>query len=191
MNFPGHITRLGLTPDLEVHVRRQLRAAPPGASNLLVRADGSVLHRPDRPFSDLITVDPRPHVDLRAEPTIKGPDLEWLATRLGISRERGYDEGFLQYNGRIVEAIFSALIMFDRDCAVCSTHPRALPSTTLPLVKDWLVGAGYQVEEVPGFASIPTNSRLWLVNAFSGVRSANGPDPEAANRWLWERADII
>ncbi|MDU0478117.1 hypothetical protein QVA66_02560 [Staphylococcus chromogenes] len=187
-NLTAHFQRLGLNADQERAARAALRAAPPGASNPLVWADGSVRHRPDRSFAPRITVDPIAHLDLRQYPTVKGPDLAWLSERLGISRQRGYDEGLLWHHGRIVEGIFSALITFDGTTASYSTHPRALSSTTLRPVLDYLAAEGFDLQPVAGFVHV---GPLWLLNAFSGVRSAGGPDPAPVNQWLWEQAEEV
>lgn len=187
-NLTAHFDRLGLSPAQREVVRAQLREAPPGASNPLVFADGTVQHRPDRPFSAEISVDPIPHEDLRIAPTTKGPDLPWLATRLARSTARGFDEGLLSYDGLIVEGIFSAPIRFSGRTCFWSNHPRALPSTTLPSVLDFLRQAGYEVRDEPGFREF---GPLWLINAFSGVRAAGGPDPREVNAWLWAQAERV
>ncbi|WP_047239781.1 aminotransferase class IV [Corynebacterium epidermidicanis] len=187
-NLGAHFERLGLDLEQQQMVRTQLREAATGASNPLVRADGQVQHRPDRPFSALIGVDPIPHLDLRTQPTRKGPDLVWLTTRLRQSERRGFAEGLLSQDGLVVEGIFSALICFDSGVAEFCTHPRTLNSTTLPPVLEFLRSSGLVVRPCSGWRS---PKRLWLLNAFSGVRSAGGPDPTSVNRWLWDHADVV
>ena len=211
--WDAHINRLGplLPVGAERYIRSELRAAGPGAFNPMVTAgpDGvEVLIRPDRGFSDLVTVDAIGHRDLRRAPTVKGPDLGWLAGRLAESRGRGAGEGLLlDDSGRVVEAVYSAVLVLGSGRATLVRHPRSLESTTAAGVSGYLRCAGWTVIDraavTPGELM---DSPVWLLNAFSGVRAVSrwitedGPvtAPEAVNAgpagvsgaegWLWANA---
>ena len=209
----AHMDRLGpfLSEGVESRIRSELRTAGPGAFNPMVSVgpDGvEVLIRPDRGFSDRVTVDAVGHRDLRRYPTVKGPDLGWLAVRLATSRERGAGEGLLlDDSGHVVEAVYSAILVLGRGRATLVRHPRSLESTTAAGVSCYLRRAGWTVtdraEITPGDLM---DSPVWLLNAFSGVRAVSGwvtaagiataPDATTAGpggvagvgAWLWGNA---
>lgn len=175
------MARLGLSSPQERYVREQLRGAP-DACFPMVTDRGEVTIRPDRPIKELISVDPTGHLDMRRYPTVKGPDLPWLGTRLEMSRKRGFDEGLLVDSlGVPIEGIFSALVVW-REEPIVSAHPRALESTTAALL-------GFRRDILtPEDLCRP----LWLLNAFSGVRTTHPDYPVAeVNRLLWEQADEV
>lgn len=185
-NLGAHFERLRLTPDRVRSVRAELRAFGPEPCFPQVTDTAEVLFRPDRPFTEVIRVDPTPHLDERTQPTIKGPDLAWLAARHQESQARGFDEGVLiDKQGLIVEGLFSALIVW-RDGPVLSAHPDALPSTTaqqlsrlLPITQDVITVADL-------------SRPMWLLNAFSGVRTTSADYPVTEiNRRLWALADKV
>lgn len=185
-NLPGHWERLGLTPTLQRSVRAQLREFGPEPCFPQVSHTGVVTYRPDRPFSDVVSVDSQSHLDERTHPTVKGPDLGYLSELMAQSRRRGFDEGLLvDERGALVEGIFSALIVFTPLGPVVPDHPRQLPSTTLELVTEFLGG-------IPRSPLTPEGQPMWLLNAFSGVRTTDPAHPVAeVNRWLWERAERV
>ncbi|MEJ5927647.1 aminotransferase class IV [Corynebacterium sp. H128] len=188
-----HFERLGLDEEHVEQVRRQLRQAGAAACFPLVSAAGDVTLRPDRRVPMTVTIDPIPHLDERSDPTVKGPDLDWLAQCQQLSKRRGYDEGLLaDARGTIVEGVFSALLVFEENSAVFSSHPRALPSTTARLAQEFFRECG-----------IPMQHRLleladlekgcWLLNAFSGARTTRGHDRLAQefNSWAWRHAERV
>lgn len=184
-NLTAHYERLDITDPTAINA--QLRSAGPGAFFPLIDASGTVTLRPDRPFSPLITVDPRPHLDARTNPTVKGPDLAWLAERQAASQRRGFDEGILMdSSGVLVEGVFSALIVWRDGEPVASAHPRALNSTTLAAVR--------QLMDIDLDLLTPEDlcQPLWLLNAFSGVRTTDESYPvEKINARLWELAEPV
>ncbi|QMV85862.1 hypothetical protein HW450_03775 [Corynebacterium hindlerae] len=181
-----HWRRLGLSPQVQREVRKQLRGFGPDPCFPLVRSTGEVEYRPDRPIKDLISVDPVPHLDQRSNPTCKGPDLDWLAGTISTSQSRGYDEGLLvDGDGFLVEGIFSALIVFTPSGPVVPAHPRQLGSTTLQQVTEFFGG-------LPTRQLRPEGHPMWLLNAFSGVRTTSAEYPvDEINAWLWARADLV
>lgn len=88
-------------------------------------------------------------------------------------------------DGFLIEGIFSALIVFTPDGPVVPEHPRQLASTTLAQVTEFF-------GELPRKRLRPEGHPMWLLNAFSGVRttSANYPVDEI-NRWLWRHAERV
>lgn len=210
-NLNGHFQRLRLDGKQLARVRAELRAAGPGAHYPIVRAAGSsveVVIRPDRPFKPDIVLDAHAHKDQRLLPTVKGPDLGWLATRRDISRRRGCDEGLLRHAGSIVEGVFTSPVVFHGNTVLWSTHPRALPSTTNGQLLPLLQAHGFTLRPVSGFAMHQLrDGELWLVNAFAGIRkvtawmeygaletatsSPGAPDIAEANAWLWEQAEEV
>ncbi|MDO4686578.1 MAG: hypothetical protein Q4A92_08500 [Corynebacterium sp.] len=209
-NLTGHLQRLRLDEKQLNRVRTALRAAGPGAFHPIVRATGSSVEisiRPDKAIKPRIVLDAHPHKDQRLTPTLKGPDLGWLATRMDISRRRGCDEGLLVHNGKLVEAIYSAPIVFLDNKVLWSAHPRALPSTTSAQILPFLESLGYFLQPVNGFAMHQLHDgEIWLVNAFAGIRTVSNwmeygalepapsgmaPDMDEVNAWLWEQAEEV
>ncbi|MBI8999900.1 aminotransferase class IV [Corynebacterium sp. CCM 9185] len=212
----AHMDRLiPFLPDgAESRIRSELRAAGPGAFNPLVsvRSNGvEVLIRPDRELSDRVTVDAVGHRDLRRSPTVKGPDIGWLADRLAESRGRGAGEGLLLDDScHVVEAVYSAVLVLGRGRATLIRHPRSLESTTAAGISEYLRSAGWTVTDRADITPRELmDSPIWLLNAFSGVRAVSGwitaagavAAPEAvtagpeglggAGAWLWENATEI
>lgn len=185
-NLQGHWERLGLSPSLQHSVRARLREFGPEPCFPQVSASGEVQYRPDRPFSELVSVDPVPHLDCRSTPTIKGPDMPLLAKHMRVSQGRGYAEGLLvDSEGFLVEGIFSALIVFTPDGPVVPEHPSQLPSTTLAQVTEFFGGLSRQPLKAEGHP-------MWLLNAFSGVRTTSTDFPVAeVNQWLWDQAETV
>ncbi|MEZ2122509.1 MULTISPECIES: aminotransferase class IV [unclassified Corynebacterium] len=168
-------------------IRSTLRTAGSGAFNPLVSVGvggPSVLIRPDREFHELITVDAIGHRDLRTQPTIKGPDLDWLADCLMQSRDRGADEGLLHDDaGFVIEAVYSTILVLGPGRATLIRHPRSLRSTTADGVCTLLRGSGWPVTEETRIRPRELmRSQVWLLNAFSGVRAVTG--------WVTERGLI-
>ncbi|WJZ02013.1 aminotransferase class IV [Corynebacterium freiburgense] len=209
-NLTGHLQRLRLDEKQLAKVRTTLRNAGPGTYNPIIRATGSSVEvdiRPDRPIKPQIVLDAHPHQDQRLIPTVKGPDLGWLATRMDISRRRGCDEGLLAHNCKLIEAIHSAIIVFHNNTVLWSVHARALPSTTAAQILPLLQAHGYQLKPVNGYAMHQLrDGELWLANAFSGIRCVSAwmeygalepahtgfaPDIAEANTWLWEQAEEV
>ncbi|MDO5076267.1 aminotransferase class IV [Corynebacterium sp.] len=209
-NLNGHLQRLRLDGKQLARVRTELRAAGPGAYHPIIRAAGSsveVVIRPDRPIEPTIIIDAHPHKDQRLLPTVKGPDLGWLSTRMDISRRRGCSEGLLTYNNKIVEGIFTSPLVFHGTTVLWSAHPRALPSTTNGQLLPLLQAHGFTLKPVRGFAVHELrDGEVWLVNAFAGIRkvtqwmeygalesaaSGSAPDIAEANAWLWEQAEEV
>lgn len=185
-NLQGHWERLGLSPSLQHSVRAQLREFGPEPCFPQVSANGEVTFRPDRPISELVSVDPVPHLDRRYNPTVKGPDLPLLSELMQASKQRGYQEGLLvDSGGFLVEGIFSALIVFTPDGPVVPEHSRQLASTTLAQVTEFF-------GRLPRKKLRPEGHPMWLLNAFSGVRTTSVDHPVTeVNRWLWERAEPV
>lgn len=187
-NLAGHFRRLGMDEAVQLQVRDQLRAAGPGTWFPLVHADGSVMLRPARDHRDLITVDPEPHMDLRRQPLVKGPDLPWLGERLRDSQHRGFDDGVLiDEADNLVEGIYSSLLVFT-PAPTLSCHPRALESTTAQLAREFF---GPSLREAV-LTKAELVHPLWLLNAFSGARTTAASHPTwEFNEWCWARADEV
>ncbi|AZA12792.1 aminotransferase class IV [Corynebacterium choanae] len=222
-NFPAHLTRLAAHRELsredEHHIRLELLRLGPAASNPKVEyqpATGNfvVTRRPDRPIPDTLTLWGHPITDQRIAPTVKGPDLMWLAGCQAQARRHHSDEALLcDDQGFIVEANYASIVCFTGpDTITISGHPRALASTTLPAVVHYLTGHGYQVDTaVDGLQLAQLRAHpVWLINAFAGVRevthwreyatTAAAPrltSPStmihhtAVNRWLWRNAQSV
>ncbi|MCK7638184.1 aminotransferase class IV [Corynebacterium pygosceleis] len=176
-----HIRRLGplLRDGDEALIRARLRDAGPGSFNPLVSVGAGgpqVLIRPDREVDDRVVVDAVGHRDLRRHPTVKGPDLDWLAGRLGVSRGRGAGEGLLLDDaGCVIEAVYSAVLMLGQGTATLLRHHRSLDSTTAAGVVGCLREAGWEVTERGTVRREELMcSPVWLLNAFSGVRAVTG-----------------
>lgn len=185
-NLQGHWERLGLSSSLQDRVRAQLREFGPEPCFPQVSAIGEVQYRPDRPHSELVSVDPVPHLDCRSAPTVKGPDLPLLGELMRVSQRRGFVEGLLvDADGFLVEGIFSALIVFTPEGPVVPEHTRQLPSTTLAQVTEFFGGLSRR-------PLTPEGHPMWLLNAFSGVRTTSADYPVSdVNHWLWDRAETV
>lgn len=207
-NFQAHLERLGLSDEQAERLRAQLRELGPAPCNPRVEVTAGytvVQPRPDRPLSPRISVWARPINDPRQRPTIKGPDLFELGTHLATAQARGADEGVLVSDGRVIEGIYSAILVLRDHTVEYSAHPATLPSTTVTAVLPYLTGLGFTPVPVTNGWELAElrRSRVWFLNAFSGVRAvthwveygtadrAEFIDSAAANAWLWDHAEQV
>jgi branched-subunit amino acid aminotransferase/4-amino-4-deoxychorismate lyase len=140
--------------------------------------------RPAPPQGDRIRVSVRP--DPRANPRVKGPDLETLgelrAEAAGTDRA---DEVLLvDPDGIALEGAYSALVWWE-DGALC-VPPATLPilsSVTARLLRQVAADRGVEISERTSTAEeLADADEVWLVNALHGIRPihawGNGPiDP--------------
>lgn len=195
-----HRERLASYGPLELLDTTPLHA--PGAWNPKIAWDGQrwdIQMRPARPRESGANIDHHVH-DQRCSPLIKGPDIPWLESTLGPNRAEAL---LLDDQGKAIETTYSSLVVFDRDYAWCSLHPRALTSTTLPNICGILRDAGWEVRySAQGFDPTWLEQRpALMLNAFHGARVVRRwgktlapPSPISAatiNEALWMGAEGV
>lgn len=212
-NFTGHLERLRSYQHMSPEDEQSLREAckPHGTYNVKITCDtGSFIikHRPDRPVKEQVTLWRHPQRDERTHPTIKGPDLYWLGRLKNKAQTHGADEALLvDEKGHVIECIYASIIAFEGDTIHLSDHPRALPSTTRPLVVDYLtthfdLHVEHHTEGLP--QDLVRGSELLLCNAFHGAQqvtrrleygtafdSPTTINVAALNRYLWRHAEPV
>jgi branched-subunit amino acid aminotransferase/4-amino-4-deoxychorismate lyase len=157
--------------DGEPNFHLWLRPAPPRAATVRVRVhDG-----PDR----------------RRCPSVKGPDLPWLAAVRSTAQRHGADEAIiLAGDGRLIEGTTTSLLWWRGDTLYAPDPERVdlLPSVTRKNLLRIAAAAGinvaYACPRPPDLAGLET----WAVNALHGIRPVRewvgsttvaGPAPRA------------
>ncbi|WKD61715.1 hypothetical protein CCICO_08515 [Corynebacterium ciconiae DSM 44920] len=215
-NFGEHLNRLGLhlsESDRE-GIRAQLRGAGQGSFFPIIEAERSywnVRLRPDVPTAERICVAAQLLRDQRRAPASYGVDYPWLKHHLDRVIHAGADEGLLSDgHGRVLQGIFSTIIVITGATAHISTHPSSHASVLREPVLDYLVSLGVDVH--PHDKGLPPyllgRGEVWYVDSLAGVRqverwmeygttrparthSSPHIDVTAANAWLWDHADTV
>ncbi|MEC3979034.1 aminotransferase class IV [Amycolatopsis sp. H20-H5] len=129
--------------------------------------------------------------DQRRHPSVKGPDLCWLAGVRSAAQRQGADEAvILSEDGRLIEGTTTSLLWWRDDTLYAPDSDRLdlLPSVTrmtlLRLAADSRIRVAYACPRPSDLAGLET----WAVNALHGVRpvlewvgstTAAGPAPRA------------
>ncbi|APT84297.1 aminotransferase class IV [Corynebacterium aquilae] len=212
-NFSAHLQRLRsyqpMSEAQEAQLRKELRKK--GTFNVKITCDTGtflVQHRPDRPVKDKIALWGHLQKDERINPTVKGPDLYWLAQLKNKAQTHGAHEALLvDERGHVIEAIHASVLALKDNTIHISDHPRALPPTMRPLVLNYLTDRfDIDVESHPEGLSpeLVRSSEVLLTNSFHGVQQVTQlleyataqPRPttlkvEAINRQLWAEAESV
>lgn len=133
--------------------RLWLRPAPPRAATVRVW----VYDGPDR----------------RRHPSVKGPDLAWLADVRSAARHRGADEAvLLAADGRLTEGTTTGLLWW-RGSTLCTTEPErpdVLPSVTRADLLAIAAASGVRVAFERPRPQDLDGLETWAVNALHGIR---------------------
>jgi branched-subunit amino acid aminotransferase/4-amino-4-deoxychorismate lyase len=112
-------------------------------------------------------------VDGRRHPTVKGPDLDWLAQVRSAAQDRGADEALLLADdGRLIEGTTTSLLWWHGDTlyAPDTTRLDLLPSVTrttlLQIAAAFRTPVAYACPRPSDLAGLET----WAVNALHGIR---------------------
>ncbi|KAB1656694.1 aminotransferase class IV [Pseudoclavibacter chungangensis] len=127
--------------------------------------------------------------DTRTHPTVKGADLETLASLREVAVELGDDDALLvDDRGNIVEAANGAILAWRDGQLVRPASERLLPSVTVVVLTGLLRRRGEDLRRVR--IRLEDADELWYVNALHGispVRSVDGEerpvDEARAARW--------
>jgi branched-subunit amino acid aminotransferase/4-amino-4-deoxychorismate lyase len=147
--------------------------------------------RPAPPRGETVRVRVHEGADRRRHPSVKGPDLAWLADVRAAARQCGADEAvILDEDGRLVEGTTTSLLWWRGD-TLCAPDPDRLgllPSVTRHTVLALAAGSGIRVvRECPRPRDLD-GLETWAVNALHGIRPVRdwagspvvaGPAPRA------------
>ncbi|WP_020139880.1 aminotransferase class IV [Streptomyces sp. 351MFTsu5.1] len=112
-------------------------------------------------------------VDARRCPTVKGPDLDWLAQVRSAAQERGADEALLlDGDGRLIEGTTTSLLWWHGDTlyAPDTTRLDLLPSVTRATLLRIAATSGTPVAYACPRPSDLSGLETWAVNALHGIR---------------------
>ncbi len=156
------------------------------------RGDARLLMRPSPPLSSSAVLATASH-DPRRVPTVKGPDLERLASLRTAAQALGADEAvILDARGRVIEGAYSALLWSrgGRLYAV-GTDAARIPSVTERIVGDALRASGDELASAHPTLDELSGAAIWVLSALHGARAVaawvDGPpvarDPDR-DAWL-------
>ena len=165
-----HLERFSRASGIAVAELRRLVSGVSGSPRLEYTADGFYLRqRPAREEVDTVALD-GVISDERVNPLVKGPDIKWLASVKPADAEAW----LVDPSGLVVEACFSAPILFEGGKALVPHHPRQLDSVTRRLVLSAFDQLGYPYQWVEPM-SPDAYENGWLVNATHVRRFGDAP----------------
>ncbi|RKR73885.1 aminotransferase class IV [Frondihabitans australicus] len=152
-----------------------------------------LLLRPAAATSDTVRLVTASH-DPRSRPTVKGPDLDRLATLRDEAQGAGADEAvILSADGAVVEGNYSSLVWWRGDVLrqVAPDVPR-LPSVTESSLVTLAAALGVEVVQDEVLPDELDGLEVWAVNSLHGIRIAtswiDGPSlaEEPGRLRLWQ-----
>jgi branched-subunit amino acid aminotransferase/4-amino-4-deoxychorismate lyase len=142
----------------------------------LVDADGrpwlQLRIRPAPPQGHSVRLWICPSPDARTNPSVKGPDLDWLAAQRKSAVAAGADEAvLLSEHGHVREGSTTAILWWRED-TLCTPPDdgRLLPSVTRELLLEAAGAAGVPVSLSEATPAELSGLEVWAVNALHGIR---------------------
>lgn len=215
-NLSEHMLRLGgvLTPSDQMNIRQRLQAIGSSSCVVVIRAERSFWEvdiRPDIDTSAPLRVSGHAIKDERRSPLHHSANSIWIKRQLDAVQRVSADEGLLtDRTGRVLQGLFSSIIVITGATAHISTHPDTLPSVLENPVLKFLGSMGVTVHPHP--KGLPRyvlrRGEVWFVDSYAGIRpvdrwveyGAASPayhhssphiSAEKANEWLWETAEHV
>lgn len=145
--------------------------------------------RPAPPPGNSVRLWISPSLDGRANPAVKGPDLDWLAAQRKAAVAAGADEAvLLDPDGRVLEGSTTSILWW-REGTLCAPPEdgRLLPGTTRGVLVDAAGAVGVPLSSYNPRPAELAGLEVWAVNALHGIRpvtawSGTGIVPGPANR---------
>ncbi|MEV5385836.1 aminotransferase class IV [Streptomyces sp. NPDC052721] len=157
--------------------------------------------RPAPPRAAAVRVWIHDGADERRHPSVKGPDLDWLADVRAAARRHGADEAvILSKDGRLIEGTTTSLLWWQGDTLYAPDAERLdlLPSVTRQTLLKIAAASGTRVAYACPRPQDLAGLETWAVNALHGIRPIRkwagftieaGPAPRAQ---LWQaRLDAL
>lgn len=136
--------------------------------------------------------------DRRREPTVKGPDLPWLAEVRAAAQAAGTDEAALvSPSGHVLEGGTTSLVWWRADTLCVPPAETVLPGVTRQLLVAAAEAAGTPVAEAAATPAELANLPVWAINALHGIRPVTGwaglaeaPPVRPPGRWQRHLDDL-
>lgn len=177
--FEGSCVQLGADRAQIAAFRAAATAAVPAAGRWFPRveltAEGLALRLRTAPPPSLEARVVVAAGDPRAQPRVKGPDLEELIELRARARARGADEVLLcDEGGALREGALSSLLWWE-DEALCTTpEEHTLPGVTRGLLLDLARRGGVLVRVRSPRPQELADREVWLTSALHGIRAVSG-----------------
>ncbi len=198
--FEGSCLRAGADAGALAGFRAAATVAVPAAGRWFPRveltAEGLALRlRPAPPPSLEVSVIVAGPGDPRADPRVKGPDLELLLDLRAHAREQGADELLLcDEAGALREGALSSLLWWEDEVLCTTPDEHTLPGVTRGLLLALASGRGVRVRVRSPLPAELAGREVWLTSALHGIRVVSEwvapaqPAGEAARAGAWRAA---